>query len=149
MTFLWRATLGLALLLGPQICLALSYHHAMDLEVQFDPGTVALPAERRTDIIQFARKVRAHDSCMDLAVALGHADPSEGPPEQTLVLAKARSAYVAQLLTLYGMSPTFAQLPPIHTLPGCSVGANTCVHVEVYLMRRGAPTCPMQSAPVR
>lgn len=120
---------------------ALSYGMTQAIDVTFSWSGETLPAEERERLLHFAGKVISSGHCITHAAAVGSADAREGSEAVTEALARRRAQYVAGLLSNAGLNDVIPTTPPRAVLPNCGSAFNACVVVEVFMMRRGAPSC--------
>jgi hypothetical protein len=105
--FLRLAALASGLGLYATAAAALSLGVDKGVVLQFEDRAIALGDAERSKIIVALEEIRTEDWCgFQFAVAVGHADPSEGPSRHLQELSNARAAYVGRLLFVYGVPPS-------------------------------------------
>jgi hypothetical protein len=92
-------------------------------------------------LIEVLEKSRRSRECVEVAIAHGFSDSSEGSAAQIRKLAEARAQYVAELLERYGISSAVIA-KEAKTFNGCERKPNACVLVEIVINAREATTCP-------
>ena len=97
--------LALALICGHVKSHALSIRASHDMVVVFANRASALGAEERERLARALDVIREEWCGFNVAIAVGHAERSEGSPRAVEKLSQLRAQYVANLLRNFGVPP--------------------------------------------